>query len=136
MKDSKATRTDFGKSANKGSIYVVDDEPMLLELARVILEPLGYAIETFRDAESALQRFSSAPVRPALIMTDYAMHSMNGLDLMDACRRVQSNLKFLLVSGTVDETIYQNTPDKPDRFLAKPYQARQLIDMVKTLLQD
>ena len=41
-------------------IYVVDDEPMLLELASVILEPLGYTIETFRAPESALRAFTAA----------------------------------------------------------------------------
>jgi hypothetical protein len=38
------------------------------------------------------------------------------------------------VSGTVDETIYENSRVKPDRFLAKPYQSRQLIALVRSLL--
>ena len=38
-------------------IYIVDDEPMLLELASAILEPLGYSVETFRSPETALRAF-------------------------------------------------------------------------------
>jgi DNA-binding NtrC family response regulator len=135
MKEPMGNRSKPGTGA-KALIYVVDDEPMLLELATMILEPVGYAIKTFRDPESALKTFASAPERPALVITDYAMHTLTGLDLMEACRRIQPRQKFLLVSGTVDEAIYRNAPGKPNRFLAKPYQAKQLSDMVKSLLEE
>src|SRR5215471_2316673 len=62
-------------------IYVVDDEPMLLELASVILQPLGYIVKTFRDATSALEAFKAAKPLPVLLITDYSMHEMNGMDL-------------------------------------------------------
>jgi CheY-like chemotaxis protein len=115
-------------------IFVVDDEPMLLELASVVLEPLGYVIQTFRDPKSALLAFSAADPPPALLITDYAMHLMTGMELITACRRIQPQQKILLISGTVDEKIYRQSPVKPDRFLAKPYQAKQLIETVKVLL--
>lgn len=134
MKEPPANRSDPGKGA-KALIYVVDDEPMVLELATMILEPLGYVIETFRDAESALEAFTSAQRRPALVVTDYAMHILTGLDLMNACRKAQPGQKFLLVSGTVDESVYRGAREKPDGFLAKPYQAKQLSDRVKSLLE-
>jgi len=114
-------------------IYVVDDEPMLLELATVVLEPLGYRIESFRDPETALRSYAATRHRPSLIITDYAMHSMNGLELVAACRSLQPDQKVLLLSGTVDEQTYENERVKPDRFLGKPYQAKQLIEAVKAL---
>jgi CheY-like chemotaxis protein len=115
-------------------IYVVDDEPMLLELATVILSPLGYVIHTFRNAEAALEAYVAAQPRPNLIITDYAMHAMSGLTLIDECRRLHPGQKAVLVSGTVNEEVYRHTSCKPDRFLAKPYQARHLIDAVESLL--
>ena len=118
----------------KPLIFVIDDEPMLLELAAVVLEPLGYAIKTFRDPATAIEAFASAHPQPALIITDYAMHNMTGMDLIEECRRVQPRQKILLLSGTVDEHVYRDSQCKPDRFLAKPYQAKQLADAVKGLL--
>lgn len=135
MKEPKADNFRSGKGA-KPLLYVVDDEPMLLELATVILEPLGYAVENFRDPHSALRAFTSARPRPDLVLTDYAMHTMNGLELMAACRRIQPGQKVLLISGTVQEEVYSDAPDKPDGFLAKPYQAKQLVDMVRSMLAD
>jgi CheY-like chemotaxis protein len=115
-------------------IYVVDDEPMLLELASVILEPLGYAVETFRSPESALLAFETSEPPPALLITDFAMHSMTGLQLAAACRQIRPHQKILLLSGTVGSEVLHNAPIKPDSFLAKPYQAKQLSDMVTSML--
>ena len=47
------------EKGSKPLIFVVDDEPMLLELATVILEPLGYNVKTFRDPQTALDAFRS-----------------------------------------------------------------------------
>ena len=115
-------------------VFVVDDEAMLLELAAVILEPLGYEVSTFRDPQSALEAFARAQPRPDLLITDYAMHSMNGMELIRECRRLQPNQKILLLSGTVGTDVYEQSPWKPDQFLAKPYFARQLIDLVRGML--
>jgi CheY-like chemotaxis protein len=106
----------------------------LLELATALLEPVGYTIKTFLDGDSALQAFAAAKPRPAVIITDYAMHQMTGLDLIRECRLIAPKQKILLVSGTVDEDIYANARHKPDRFLAKPYPSKQLISTVESLL--
>ena len=117
----------------KTSIYVVDDEPMLLELALVILEPLGYQVTTFRNPELALQAFRKS--QPDLLVTDYAMHQMNGLALLDGCRKIHPGQKVLMISGTVDESVYTNANSKPDAFLAKPYNAKQLVEAVRDVLK-
>ena len=135
MSETKVNNTKNARGT-KALIYVVDDEPMLLELAVVILEPLGYSVKTFRDPQAALKAFTAARPAPALLITDFAMHRMNGMDLMEACRRVRPEQKVLMISGTVDETIYRDSPCKPDLFLAKPYQAKHLMDMVKELVPD
>ena len=137
MTDSQASGSGPGKRG-KELIYVVDDEPMLLELASVILEPSGYALQTFSDPAQALDAFKSATPPPALIITDYAMHSMNGMALIAACRRIHPLQKVLLTSGTVDEGAYSNSPPqkKTDRFLAKPFEAKQLLEIVQSLMAE
>ena len=55
-------------TATKPTVFVVDDEPMLLELAAVIIAPLGCEVRTFRDPETALREFAIA--RPDLVLTD------------------------------------------------------------------
>ncbi|HWI59321.1 MAG TPA: response regulator [Bacillota bacterium] len=122
------------RTGDKPLIYIVDDEAMLLELASVILEPLGYDLKTFCDPADALAAFRAAPTRPALLITDFAMHTMTGTELIEACRRVHPSQKTLLVSGTVGPEICQHASSKPDYFLAKPYHAKQLINLVESIL--
>lgn len=115
-------------------VFAVDDEPMLLELVALVLEPLGYRVRTFRDPATAVRAFTLADPPPALVITDYAMHTMTGMDLIRECRRLNPRQKIILVSGTVDENIYRNADAKPDTFLAKPYQARELADLVRSMI--
>ncbi len=133
MNEPKSKTPGHGQRAEI-LVYVVDDEPLLLELASVILEPAGYTVETFRSPDSALRSFEAAEPKPALIITDYTMKAMSGLELAAACRRLRPEQKVLLLSGTVGPEALQNVSVEPDRFLAKPYQAEQLIDVVKSMV--
>jgi CheY-like chemotaxis protein len=133
MSSVKANHRNNGKE-DRPLIFVVDDEPMLLELATVILEPLGYALKTFRDPDSAIRNFAGSDPAPILIITDYAMHTMNGMDLIHECRRIKPRQKIILVSGTVSQDVYRHSAIKPDLFLAKPYHAKQLVNAVESVL--
>ena len=115
------------------TIFVVDDEPMLLDLAATILKPLGFKVRTFRDPKEALAEYPAA--KPAVVVTDYAMGEMNGLDLVRECKRINPRQKIILLSGTVDENIFASTQCKPDRFLAKPYQIRDLVESIQSLVK-
>ena len=105
--------------AAQPTVFVVDDEPMLLELAEVILKPLGCQVRTFRDPEVALKEVAIAP--PEVIITDYAMGRMSGMDLIRECRRLNPRQKLILVSGTVDGQVFADAPAKSNEFLSKPY---------------
>jgi two-component system cell cycle sensor histidine kinase/response regulator CckA len=125
-------KTEPGTSSRR--IFVVDDEPILLELAEHILSNLEADIQTFNNPEVALQTYTADAKRPDLIITDFAMHEMDGLTLIRACRRLNPNQKILLISGTVDESVFDGTGVKPDGFLAKPYQPAALTNVVQKLL--
>jgi len=115
-------------------IFVVDDEPMLLELAKAILTPRGFRVQTFRDPESTLEVYRTLKVFPDLILTDYAMHAMTGMDLIRDSRKLNPKQKIILVSGTVDENIYRHATEKPDRFIGKPYETEKLLEAIRELL--
>lgn len=119
------------KTDQRPTIFVVDDEPMLLDLAAAILEPLGYDVRTFRDPHAALAEFAKA--KPAVVVTDYAMGGMSGMEFIHECKRVNPGQKTMLVSGTVDEQIYADESARPDTFLAKPYQVSDFIESVQKL---
>jgi CheY-like chemotaxis protein len=115
------------------TIFVVDDEPMLLDLAATILQPLGFKVRTFSDPKKALAEYPAA--KPAVVVTDYAMGEMNGLELVRECKRINPRQKTILLSGTVDENIFADAQSKPDRFLAKPYKIPDFVESIQALVK-
>jgi two-component system, chemotaxis family, chemotaxis protein CheY len=129
MSPAKSNQTDKAPA----TIFVVDDEPMLLELAMTILQPLGFNVRAFRDPKQALAEYPAA--KPAIVVTDFAMGEMNGMELVRECKRINPRQKTILLSGTVTEQVFASAQHKPDFFLAKPYQVSEFVESVQALLK-
>jgi DNA-binding NtrC family response regulator len=112
-------------------IYLVDDEAVLLDLAEVSLQADGYALRKFLDPESALAAFLKARTKPDLMITDYAMGKMNGLELIERCKSIKPDLKSILISGTAGAEIVLESRIRVDRFMGKPYQPASLAALVR-----
>ena len=125
---------DTDGASNGPLIYVVDDEAMIVSLIEAILAPAGYEMKLFRDPEVLLKELARAKTKPQLLITDFAMGAVNGLELIQRSKQLQPALRTLLISGTVDDRFARLAPVKPDRFLAKPFQSKVLLEHVRVLL--
>lgn len=134
--DMSASSTATHPQNSPPLIFVVDDNPELTEMAEMVLSAEGYQCQLFCDPKQVLQSFQKSPVRPDLLLTDYDMGSMNGLELIEHCRRELPELKVVLLSGTVEATMVLRHPVKVNQFLSKPYQPKQLVALVKSLLAE
>jgi two-component system, NtrC family, C4-dicarboxylate transport response regulator DctD len=123
-----------GAAGSSPTVFVVDDEPMLLNLAEMILGAAGFQVRLFHNPKKALSEYIAAKPPPDVVITDYAMAGMSGLDLIRECRQLNPQQKTILISGTVSESVYANSPIKPDYFLAKPYQINKLIEVMHSLV--
>ena len=128
LKGSKAAK------ARKPLIFLVDDQPMLLDLAEISLQAGDYALKKFLDPEQALDAFLKSRTKPDLLITDYALGKMNGLELIERCKAAKPDLKTILVSGTAGAEIVLESPVKVDRFVGKPYQPTGLAELVQRVL--
>jgi FixJ family two-component response regulator len=115
-------------------IYVVDDECMVGELVSTVLQMAGFQIVLFTYPAEALKAFIAANPRPVLLVTDFVMPGLNGMELIDSCKRIQQTLKTILYSGNVGAEITQRYQVKPDFFIRKPFQPQNLIDIVRSVL--
>jgi DNA-binding NtrC family response regulator len=71
---------------------------------------------------------------PAVLVTDFDIGDINGLDLIGDVRKKLPRLKCLLVSGTAKPEALAKHPVRPDQFLAKPFRADDLIGAVDRLV--
>ena len=108
------------------SVLVVDDEAPVAAVIRKVLEADGHAVTVASDGPAALALFDDGG-RFDVIVTDFAMPRMNGVELADAVLERDADLRVVLSSGYLF-----HDPVIDDRFvrLKKPFTATQLTSAV------
>jgi two-component system response regulator HydG len=87
-------------STTRARILLVDDNANGLAARKSVLEELGYRIVTCTSGADALEQFADAKFD--LVVTDYKMPRMDGLELIGRLRKSTPDLPIVLVSGYVD----------------------------------
>jgi len=83
------------------TIMIVDDEPLLVELAMQQLTELGYVALAYTSSRSALQALVHAPAKVDLVLTDENMPELSGSELVAAIRAGQLDVPVIMMSGHV-----------------------------------
>jgi CheY-like chemotaxis protein len=110
-------------------ILVVDDEVMIRNVARLVLEREGYFILAAHDGEEALHLSRKFPGTIHGVLSDVKMPIMDGVELRERILVERPGIAVLLMSGYVDVPPPSNVP-----FLAKPFDPAVLIDHLRQLL--
>ena len=115
-------------------LLLVDDEPNIIELAQMYLEREGYRIISAADGKEALSAVEKH--RPALIVLDLMLPEIDGLEVCRTLRKSEDPVAILMLTAR-DEDI-----DKilglelgADDYLTKPFNPRELVARVKTILR-
>lgn len=90
----------ISQTLTPGNILLVDDNKLGLSARKCVLEELGHRIATAANGVDAMEQFLSAKFD--LVVTDYKMPRMDGLELIAGLRKVQPDLPVILISGFVD----------------------------------
>jgi two-component system, cell cycle sensor histidine kinase and response regulator CckA len=115
------------------TLLVVDDEPMLRNLETQILRLHGYTVLEAESAAEAL-RVAASTVAIHLLVTDFSMPEVDGLELTRRFRAAHPKTPVLMVSGSLPPIRHKT--DDLDRFdvLEKPFEFKELLHKVRTLL--
>ena len=90
-------------AGNGQHILYFDDEESLVLLMTRMLERQGYRVSGFTDPLAGLQALSSHPDQYALLVTDYNMAKLTGLEVAGRALALRSDLPVLLTSGYVTD---------------------------------
>lgn len=86
-------------------ILYLDDDDTLVFLVRRLLERRGYQVSAFTDQQEAIDAVRAAPERFDLLMTDYNMPGMSGLDVARAVRAISPGLPVAVASGYISDEL-------------------------------
>ncbi len=114
-------------------IVIAEDEFLIADVLAMMLEDAGYEVVAAPHGRAALALVRD--LRPALVVTDFMMPLMTGLELAEAMRADPDlcDIPIILVSGA-QGSIGRARPEMFDAVLDKPYRRETLIDTVNRLL--
>jgi signal transduction histidine kinase/CheY-like chemotaxis protein len=117
------------------TVLVVEDEPMLRELVRDVLQGYNYKVVEASSGVEALRVWDEFDGRIDLLLTDMVMpEGMSGRELAEQLRQRQPALKVIYSSGYSPESVGRDFGHSDTAFLSKPYLPPQLAKAVRQSL--
>jgi DNA-binding response OmpR family regulator len=118
-------------------IYVVDDEPDMVELLATVLKGEGHEVETYTDGRAALARVLEEP--PELLLLDLMMPDLDGYELLKLLRLDSRgrHVVVLIVSARTGHRAQLETLQLgANAYIYKPFSPRELAMQVRQLLEE
>ncbi|WP_409299866.1 response regulator transcription factor [Pseudomonas sp. KCJK8993] len=120
-------------SATQQLVYVVDDDPAMLDSTVWLLESVGLAAVPFTSGREFLEHCD--PSRNACVLLDVRMPGMGGLNVQEELRQREIDLPLIFVSGHADVPIVVRAfKAGAVDFIEKPYNEQLLLDSVQQAL--
>ena len=101
---SVATAAPSNAAGGRHILYLDDDESLVFLVTR-LLERRGFRVSGFTNQREALDALRADPASFDLVVTDYNMPGMSGLDVARAVRAIRADLAVAVASGFIDETL-------------------------------
>ncbi|MCE5244896.1 MAG: PAS domain S-box protein [Desulfobacteraceae bacterium] len=119
----------------EGCILFVDDEEALVNLGGKLLRMLGYEVVGKTSSVAALEAFRNEPERFDLVVTDFTMPQMTGIDMAEELVRIRSDIPIILCTG-YSEKLSENVVREQGiaALLLKPLSVGQLAEAVSAAL--
>jgi len=117
-----------------GTILLVEDEPQLLEVAKTLLEMLGFSIIEASNGVEAIEQYRKNAAEITLVLTDIGMPLMNGYQLIQELKKINPKLPIIVSSGFGDAIVTTKiAPGEIAGLISKPYsfdQLREVLDKI------
>jgi two-component system cell cycle sensor histidine kinase/response regulator CckA len=137
----KEVRTEIKPEGDllKGAevILIVDDEEIILDVSRQMLEALGYTVVTATGGKQALEIYQRDHAKIAMIILDMVMPEIGGSETFNALREKHPDVKVLLASGySLDGKAQKILNRGCNGFIQKPFTIRRLSQKLREILDE
>ncbi len=118
------------------SMMVVDDEEELANLSRTFLERSGFNSVSFTNPLSAPDHFNQNHNKYSVVMTDWKMPNLNGIQIAKKIREYSTTVKYLLITGHFADTSFRKEVFQEAHILdviEKPLKLKELGPRIEEL---
>ncbi len=117
-------------------VLCIDDEASILDVTERMLKRFGFSVTSVSDPERAVDGFEQAPGDFHMVLVDYFMPRMTGLDVVRRIHGLRGDIPIVLSSGNIDERTKRAAREEGvTGFLDKPYSTAELTDVVRKVLK-
>lgn len=136
MAEQAAARSRAGWRAGH-TILVVDDEPSVRRVVTAALKRQGYVVLEAADATAALGHLSAARPPVDLVVCDFMLEGVTGVDLVRQMRALRPNLKALFITGLMSAELVDEDPTLAAfTFIEKPFSVEALTESVDRIWEE
>jgi len=127
----KEEEEDEPEFSGKGNILLVEDDDMVLQIAKGMLESMGFTVTAVNRPIEAIAIYEKPENLFDLVITDVIMPTMSGKDLRNKLLDINPDTKLLFMSGyTADVIAHHGVLEKGVHFLQKPFTLKSLAGKV------
>jgi CheY-like chemotaxis protein len=120
----------------EGTLLLVDDEKMILEVGRQMIEKLGYRVLTAQTGEEALEVYAHFRDRVDLVIPDMIMTDLSGGETYNRLKEIDPSVKVLLSSGySIDGQANEILERGCNGFIQKPFNITELSLKIRRVLE-
>ena len=114
------------------AVLLVDDEPMIRELGRAVLEQAGYRVLTADDGDTGVEAFAAHGSGIGVVVLDVTMPRLSGAEAFRRIREIDPAARVLFSTGFTAEDL-SSFPGAMG-VLPKPYRPAELLDAVRAAI--
>jgi len=134
--EAMTTKEESMLPSGSGRVLFIDDEEILTQMGKILLERIGYSVTAFSSSLDALAAFQKAPGRFDVVITDQTMPEMTGFDLARRMLQIRSDVPIILCTGyssIVDETSAKRVGIR--EFVLKPLTKEKIARILSEVLE-
>ena len=134
-KIEKIVESNEGFAKGSGTILLVDDEEMVLDVCKRVLQRIGFEVLEARNGKEAVEVYQDNLNRIRLIILDMIMPEMGGGEAFDKLKKINPDIKVLLSSGfSLDSKAAEILKRGCDGFIQKPFNLKELSKKLEIIL--
>jgi CheY-like chemotaxis protein len=123
-------------SRGKGTILVVEDEPIVRRTTLAALSQHGYEVRAAENGAIAVEMFKEMADQISLVLLDVVMPVMGGEEALAHIKRIRPDVPVVISSGhNEDDSIERFGQADVDGIVTKPYTSKQLVEKLKAVLE-
>jgi CheY-like chemotaxis protein len=126
--------TTSGRPDNRKTVLLVEDEDVLLELLRGMLEANGFNVLIAMDGLEAIRLYKERGSEIAVVLTDMGLPALGGWEVLEEILKMNPSAKVICASGFLDNSLRDEMiAAGAVEFIQKPYSYEGLIALLRKL---